>query len=232
MPSSPLTIAIPADWTFNTAAQVAAHIAGDPLPPTSPWHVPQLLRDLEAAGGYYRNHLIAIDRAVLNHLDRDINRDRLPTFSYGGRPEPFNSVSKIIRRKLIALEWVFGQALGVAHLRLIERQCHALFRYIIQLGVVVELQKNLRAAAPCPRNLHPAAHDYALPIRALPARIGTASQPSSKSISQIRREMQIEALEERTSWRVWLALSVPALHEAGKDDMASRWKAAEHVKRM
>ncbi len=195
MPSSPLTIAIPADWTFNTAAQVAAHIAGEPLPPTSPWHVPQLLRDLEAAGGNYVNHLVAFDRGVIEDLDRDINRDRLPTLSYGGRPEPFNRVSKIVRRKLLALEWVFGRPLGVALLRLIERQCHGLFQYILQLGVVVELQKNLRTTAPDPRSLLPAAHDYARPIRAFPPRIGTASQPASKSVSQSRREMQIKALE-------------------------------------
>ncbi|BEI79821.1 hypothetical protein CcaverHIS002_0103500 [Cutaneotrichosporon cavernicola] len=73
-------------------------------------------------------------------------RDGLPKFSKGhGSSGKGRKLTRIVKSQLLALAFLFGEPLSVAHLNTIERESVALFDYVTELGRVVEEHQHLDA---------------------------------------------------------------------------------------
>ncbi len=131
-PSPPhVTLTLPDDWTCITALDVAQRLAGAPL--FTPNRSPETVVALKSRC-----------RWILPYVHLGIRRDRLPTFSTLLPTGKNHRQSFTDRRKVKALEYLYGQRLQVAHLDAV-RASPPMWGYVARLTAAISLDSQLWA---------------------------------------------------------------------------------------
>ncbi|BEI87625.1 uncharacterized protein CcaverHIS019_0103430 [Cutaneotrichosporon cavernicola] len=127
--SNHLTLTFPPGWTCETVEDVINHLTTSPM-------------DSSTAPGAPRTPTMG----ELSQPKLYFRRDGLPKFSKGhGSSGKGRKLTRIVKSQLLALAFLFGEPLSVAHLNTIERESVALFDYVTELGRVVEEHQHLDA---------------------------------------------------------------------------------------
>lgn len=157
-----LTLSFPPGWWCHTVEDVVNHLTDSPIgsdttPGASPTKIQHQLSNTQP--------LIYRDRLPI------FSKDRIATGAAG-------KLARLVRHQLLALEWLYDDRLGVAHLNVIERECRPLFEYIGDLARVVEEHKDqdaptieaaLEGFTLANRNTHSTPHNHATSSRERPA---------------------------------------------------------------